>query len=252
MEVSAFVLHLTRAEKRRANAHDLRDDCGLDAEIWPAVDGSAMSAADLSGIVRKQVFEPLYPFGLKPGEIGCFLSHRQIWAEIVRRGIPAAFIIEDDAGLDHSRFDNALALATQHIGRMGYIQFQTRSPKEPKCLIDSTGGCALVVPQKSCLRTTAQMVSQEAAQHLLEMSQTIDRPVDTFIQSHWHTGLRPASLYPSGVVEIAHTLDGSTIQGGRKSLTEKLRREITRSRYRNAVSRLSRHSDAPSRGGLHG
>ncbi len=252
MQLCAFVLHLLRAEQRRENAQSLKENCGLASEIWPAVDGSTLASSDLDTILRKQVFEPAYPFQLKLGEIGCFLSHRQMWAEIVRRDLPAAFIIEDDAGLDMSRFDNALDLASQHIERLGYIQFQTRPQTGPHTLIDSAGGCALVVPEQGGLRTTAQMVSLKAARHLLDKSQTIDRPVDTFVQSHWHTGLRPAMVTPSGVLEIGETLDGSTIQGGKKSLIEKLRREVSRGRYRGAVKRLSHHSEAPAEGGLHG
>ena len=252
MQLGAFVLHLLRAEKRRANAHALKETCGLDAEIWPAVDGTAMASSDLQGLVRKGLFEPTYPFDLKTGEIGCFLSHRQMWAEIVRRGVPAAFIIEDDAGIDPDVFPKALDLAAQNIDRLGYIQFQTRPYDGPKTLVDTAGGCTLFVPEQGGLRTTAQMVSQEAAQHLLDRSKTIDRPVDTFVQSHWFTGLRPAMILPSGVMEIADTLDGSTIQAGRKPLLEKLTREVRRGRYRSAVKRLSRHSEAPKEGGLHG
>lgn len=253
MQIGAFVLHLLRAEKRRANAHELQYKCGLDAEIWPAVDGSKLPSSDLAEIVRDNVFDPPYPFGLKTGEIGCFLSHRQMWAEIVRRGIPAAFIIEDDAGIDPVKFASAMEMAKERIQQLGYIQFQTRAPRDPKYLVDSAGGCALTIPHEGGLRTTAQVVSLEAAQHLLDASKTIDRPVDTFVQSHWHTGLRPAAIYPSGVLEIAHTLDGTTIQGGqKKTLMEKLRRELARGRYRKAVKRLSRHSEAPCKGGIHG
>lgn len=252
MQLCAFVLHLLRAEKRRANAHMLKETCGPDAEIWPAVDGSTLASSDLADVVREQVFEPPYPFSLKTGEIGCFLSHRQMWAEIVRRGIPAAFIIEDDAGLDTETFGNALQLARENIQHLGYIQFQTRPLKEPKTLIDRVGNCDLTVPQQGGLRTTAQMVSLDAARHLLKKSRTIDRPVDTFVQSHWHTGLRPAAIYPSGVLEIADTLDGTTIQGGRKPFLEKMRREFSRGSYRSAVKRLSRHSEAHEEGGLHG
>lgn len=252
MQLGAFVLHLLRAEKRRANAHALKETSGLDAEIWPAVDGAALASSDLNCLVRKGIFEPTYPFNLKTGEIGCFLSHRQMWAEIVRRGVPAAFIIEDDAGIDPDLFPKALDLAAQNIGRLGYIQFQTRPYDGPKTLVDTAGGCTLIVPERGGLRTTAQMVSQEAAQHLLDRSKTIDRPVDTFVQSHWFTGLRPAMILPSGVMEIADTLDGSTIQAGRKPLLEKLTREVRRGRYRSAIKRLSRHSEAPKEGGLHG
>ena len=52
-------------------------------------------------------------------------------------------------------------------------------------------------------------------------------------------------ILPSGISEIADQLDGSTIQTAQKSVREKLRREIARGMYRNAVKRLSRkaHQD---------
>ena len=76
MQAHAFVLHLTRARKRRDNAHALKENCGLPGELWAAVDGTALDAADLAAETGARLFEPAYPFPLKPGEIGCFLSHR--------------------------------------------------------------------------------------------------------------------------------------------------------------------------------
>ena len=118
--------------------------------------------------------------------------------------------------------------------------------------MDKAGEAALVVPELGGLRTTAQMVSKAAAAHLLACSEVMDRPVDTFVQSHWHTGLRPAAISPSGVRDIAGHLDGSTIQGGRKSVLSRIGREVARARYRAAVARLSRASAAPAEGGFAG
>ncbi len=254
MTVHAFVLHLVRATARRENAQVLLEDCKnvgeITGEIWPAVDGNAMSDADLAAVVGTGLFEPVYPFLLKTGEIGCFLSHRQIWAELQTRSADAALIIEDDAEIDPMPFLAALELAQRHIERLGYIQFQTRAPKANAHLADTSGGAHLVVPQEGGLRTTAQMVSRRCAHRLLQRSETFDRPVDTFVQSHWHTGLRPAMIHPSGIRDIADSLDGSTIQSGKKPLLEKLSREISRKRYRSAVARLSRRSAAPTEGGF--
>ena len=250
MQVHAFILHLVRATARKGNAQDLLDLCGLDGEVWPAVDGAAMSSTDLAATVGTQIFEPAYPFTLRTGEIGCFLSHRQIWAELQMRDVDAALIIEDDAGLDPALFDHAVNLASTHIAELGYIQFQTRPTQGATTLIDTGGDCRLVVPELGGLRTTAQMVSKRAAAHLLALSDPFDRPVDTFVQSHWHTGLRPAMIYPSGIADIADRLDGSTIQEAKKPIWEKLSRELSRSRYRSAVTRLSRQSSAPVQGGL--
>lgn len=255
MELHAFVLHLTRASSRRANAHHLRDVCKATGgfatvDVWPAVDGSALSSGDLSDVVGADLFQPSYPFPLNNGEIGCFLSHRQIWAEMQMREAGAALIIEDDAGIDPEQFVTAMELAAQNIARLGYIQLQTRRTVGPATLIDSKGSCRLSVPQVAGLRTTAQMISKEAAAHLLKMSEMFDRPVDTFVQSHWYTGLRPAMILPSGITDVAGDLDGSTIQKGGKSIFENLARTIFRTRYRRGVSTLSRRSLAPSKGGL--
>ncbi|RBI71569.1 glycosyl transferase family 25 [Roseovarius sp. TE539] len=248
----AFVLHLARAEKRRANARDLLETCGLNGEIWPAVDGAAVSARDLDATVGTHIFDPPYPFGLRTGEIGCFLSHRQIWAEMQARDEDAALIIEDDAALDPALFSDALSLALTHVEKLGYIQFQTRPAHGARTLIDTAGRCALTVPRYAGLRTTAQIVSRAAAARLLELSEIFDRPVDTFVQSHWHTGLRPAMIYPSGVSDIADRLDGSTIQSSNRPVLEKLRREVQRTLYRRQAVLFSRSSGAHPQGGMDG
>lgn len=246
----AFVLHLPRATARRDNARAVVACCGMDGEIWPAVDGRALSSTDLAACVGTGLFAPAYPFGLSAGEIGCFLSHRQIWAEIVRRDLDFGLILEDDAALVPDLYENALRLALASIDTLGLIQFQTRPHAGPATLVDTVGISVLSVPQEAGLCSTAQMVSWDAADHLLRLTESFDRPVGTFVQSHWHTGLRPAAIHPSGIARIADTLDGSTIQGGARGVLETLRREWARYRYRRAVTRASRESGAPVQGGL--
>jgi len=248
MAAHAFVLHLTRARGRRENAQALLADCGLSGEIWPAVDGAALSPADLAARLGTEMFAPRYPFALRAGEVGCFLSHRQIWAEIVRRDLDRALVLEDDAALDPGVFPQALQLAQRNVAALGYVQLQTRPPRGPALLIDQEGGCRLTQPVVTPLRTSAQLVSRAAAAQLLEQSERIDRPVDTFLQSHWATGLRLGTVWPSGVRAISERLDGSTIQPGAKPIGERLWREVARMLYRRRVRGLSRHSPAPRSG----
>lgn len=245
MAAHAFVLHLARARGRRENAQALLADCGMPGEIWPAVDGAALPTDDLTAQVGAEIFAPTYPFALRPGEVGCFLSHRQIWAEIIRRDLEYALVLEDDVALDASVFPQALALAERNIAALGYIQLQTRPPRGPAMLLDQDGRCRLTQPLVTPLRTSAQLVSRDGAARLLERSKHFDRPVDTFLQSHWFTGLRAAVVWPAGVRAISGQLDGSTIQTGRKPLGERLWREGVRMLYRRRVKGLSRSSPAP-------
>ncbi|SLN68308.1 Glycosyltransferase family 25 (LPS biosynthesis protein) [Roseovarius albus] len=242
MTLHAFVLHLARAEKRRANAHEVLASCGVEGEIWDAVDGAKLSEADIAEAYRPNLFEPKYPFALKTGEVGCFLSHRSIWQAIVDRELEAGLVFEDDASLDPDVFGRALALAQKHIDRFGYIQFQTRYTAGHEDVLETDGDLRLSVPRVSPVRATAQLISLAAAKRLVKKAQVFDRPVDTFVQSHWFTGQPVAVIYPSGVEAISESLDGSTIQGGKYSLSERLKREVSRTVYRRKIERYSRDS----------
>lgn len=247
MRAHAFILHLPRATARRENAHALLESCGLPGEIWQAVDGRELSETERAAVLGKRLFEPPYPFTLNPGEIGLFISQRAVWAEIVARGLDAGLIIEDDVTLDAGIFPDALALACAHVGSLGYVQLQNRPPKDAGEPIATQGTCRLTQPQVTPLRTSAQLVSHAGAKRLLARSERFDRPIDTYVQSHWHTGLRPGVIYPAGVRTISDALEGSTIQGGKRSPGEKVARELLRFRYRRRIAKLSATSPTPPR-----
>ncbi|MEM7596343.1 MAG: glycosyltransferase family 25 protein [Pseudomonadota bacterium] len=242
----AFVLHLTRARARKENAHELLMTCGLPGEIWEAVDGKALSNSDIAAPLKGPGFEPDYPFDLSAGEVGCFLSHRQIWAEIVRRDLAYALVLEDDVKIDPMVFGVAQVLAERNIDRVGYIQFQNKSPGRPR-VIDLEGAAMLTQPEVTPLRCSAQLISGWVAKQLLDMTASFDRPVDTFVQSHWHTGLRPGVIFPSGIETISDQLDGSTIQTetGRLAV-DIVKREWSRFSYRRKVAKFSAQSGAPT------
>ena len=250
MQIHVFVLHLVRATARRDTAQALLTTCkdvaGLSGELWPAVDGAGLSSDALDEMVGAKLFEPTYPFALKAGEIGCFLSYRQIWAEILRRDLGCALVFEDDVSLDTRMFARALELGKQHVDTLGYVQFQNRPAKGPAHLVDRADDASLTVPQITPVRASAQLINKKAAATLLGNSEQFDRPVDTFVQSHWVTGFRPGVIYPSGISTISDQLDGSTIQKSTKPLGEKLQREAARFFYRRALARYARQSTAPA------
>ena len=62
---------------------------------------------------------PHYPFALRPGEVGCFLSHRAVWAALLESNADAALVLEDDVELDEG-FQAALDLAQRNLDKIGY------------------------------------------------------------------------------------------------------------------------------------
>lgn len=239
MKFVGYVIHLRRAVGRRPVAERLCAMAGVPCEILDAVDGGALPAQETDQAYQPRLIAPHYPFPLSGGEIGCFLSHRRAWTEFLKGEAEACVILEDDMEI-MSPFAQALALAGRHIQDLGYIQFQTRaiSGATSGTALDQEGPAVLFQPRLTGLRTSGQVISRDAARRLLDLTATFDRPVDTFLQMHWHTGLRLGAIVPSGLVDVALGAGGSTISS-KRSIADKLKREVQRTRYRRQIARLS-------------
>jgi glycosyl transferase, family 25 len=93
-----FVISLERATERRANLRERL--AGLRYELSPAVDKLTL---DRERLVREGVFdESRTPTAFRHraemplGQIGCALSHRAVYEEMVRSGCERAVVFEDD------------------------------------------------------------------------------------------------------------------------------------------------------------
>ncbi len=237
MSLIGFVIHLPRAEARRPLAEALVAGCGVPARLLQAVDGAALPEAEVARVYRPGLHRPAYPFALRRGEIGCLLSHRAAWAALLESEAGAAVVLEDDMEIVPDLFAEALALARRNLGAIGYIQLQTRPV--PGVALDREGAAMLYHPALTPLRTAGQVVGRAAAQALLAATERFDRPIDTLLQMHWLTGVRLGAISPSGLRDRTLETGGSTIQGAKKPLGEKIAREWKRARYRRAIRRLS-------------
>ena len=156
----------------------------------------------------------------------------------MEEALPAALVLEDDVALD-AGFGDVAACAVEHIGTLGYIQFQTRPLRGDAPVAARAGEIAFRDPRVIPLRMSAQLVSQAAARRLLAATETFDRPVDSFLQMRWQTGQDIFVAVPSRVRDIAATIGGSTISV-RRPLFAKIPREVKRAVYRARIRRLSR------------
>ncbi|MEM9581712.1 MAG: glycosyltransferase family 25 protein [Pseudomonadota bacterium] len=236
-----FVIHLARATARRVQvAHIVAST--PDAQVLPACDGAALPEAKRKALYpASPLFKPRYPFALSNGEIGCFESHKAAWRRIVEENLNAALIVEDDVQIDPAVFKPALLFACTQMNDWGYIQFQVRAVKGSGTMIAENDGCRLVRPDLIPLRTSAQLVSRRTAARLLEKTEQIDRPVDTFLQMRWETGVEVACAIPSGVSDRTAEAGGSTLSK-KRGLIDEVKVSVPRLRYRSAIKRLSARS----------
>jgi len=232
--MKSFVIHMQGDQRRAANAQTLLDVLPQ-AQIMPAVIGRDVVAAGAVSVRPGDLFHPRYPFALGPGEIGCFLSHRACWQAIVDQDLDHALIAEDDMAVTPEAWRDVLALVTAHATADSFIRIPAKDRETPAQTVDATGQARLFVPRVIGLQTVCQVVGRAAAQRLLDASETLDRPVDTFLQMHWVTQQIVHTILPNGVRELTDELGGSTIQ--KKTRTSgKLAREIRRAIYRAQVN----------------
>ncbi len=245
MQARTFVISLERAASRFENAkkmaRELPHRLHFPADVLPAVDGSQLTDLEIESVYRRRLYKPVYPFELRLGEIGCFLSHRNAWQQIVDLRLDAALILEDDVLIDSARFHDSIEFVRAHVPRDAYVQLPVKSIPQRAISIVSRGSHRIVMPAVTPLRTSGQWVTRRAAEKLLNATKQFDRPVDTTLQMHWITGVRLVTLDPSGIQDATTELGGSTIGVGKKrSLTlDKLSREFNRAFYRARIARLS-------------
>lgn len=99
-----YVINLPQSDSRRQSIEANLQQLGLDYEIFPAVDGRNLTL-EQQAIVKTedQVYLPMaggrqlmVEDKLSPPEIGCALSHLQVYQRILDSGDDHACILEDD------------------------------------------------------------------------------------------------------------------------------------------------------------
>ena len=88
---TVLIINLDRSATRMQAAHQEMMRHGVRYERLPAVDGKALTAAQIT----KLATEACASF-CTPSTVGCFLSHMKAWQYVVDNGLDRAIILEDD------------------------------------------------------------------------------------------------------------------------------------------------------------
>lgn len=93
-----YVITLKKSKKRHTLLKETLN--GIDYEIFWGVDGSKLDLdqVQVEGLYDSELAQKKIPFGkeLKPGEVGCALSHLGVYKDILANGYDNALILEDD------------------------------------------------------------------------------------------------------------------------------------------------------------
>lgn len=169
--MKTFIINLEKEKTKKKYMVDMCNRFKLDFEICKAIDGSKLS----STFLKENIYD--YPnCFLTKGEIGCALSHYNIYKEIINRRLPYALILEDDAIIDNRT-----------------IEFINAFKKNKKQGIFLLTGDFLYIKNKKfnmknftifyvikASRTTGYIITQEVAKKLAEFLIPIRYEADMF------------------------------------------------------------------------
>ncbi len=236
--IETYIIHLPRSTERKDLVQKLEERLP-NAKVLDAVDGREMPESERQSIITDVLYEPRYPFGVTPSELGCFLSHRKVWQQIGSSAATASIVVEDDIAL-LTGFEASLETALSAANERSFIRFPLQDREVPPSL-KSTVKSTVFRPEIIGLSTGMYVIGREAAAQLLARSEKIDRAIDAWLQMRWETGIDNNAIWPSYIASASHETGGSTIQS-KRSLYSELGRVWKRSKYRQQIAKLSKAS----------
>ncbi|KAA0721734.1 Procollagen galactosyltransferase 1 [Triplophysa tibetana] len=182
-----FMINLHRRSDRRERMLRSLYEQEITCKIITAVDGKALNLSQIQTLGIEMLpgySDPYHGRPVTKGEMGCFLSHYNVWKEIVDRGLNVSLVIEDDLRFEvffKRRLQNLMSeIETQGLDwdliYIGRKRMQVEHPEKSVPKIHN-----LVVADYSYW-TLAYMISLRGAQKLLRAEPLKKMlPVDEFL-----------------------------------------------------------------------
>uniref|UniRef100_A0A1A8M979 procollagen galactosyltransferase n=1 Tax=Nothobranchius pienaari TaxID=704102 RepID=A0A1A8M979_9TELE len=182
-----FMINLVRRADRRERMLRSLYEQELSCKVIAAVDGKALNTSHIETLGIKMLpgyKDPYHGRPLTKGELGCFLSHYNIWKEIVDRGLQTTLVLEDDLRFEvffRRRLQALLQEVTAHkldwdLIYIGRKRMQVDHPEKSLPNIHN------LVEADYSYWTLGYMLSLQGARKLLRAEPLIKMlPVDEFL-----------------------------------------------------------------------
>lgn len=207
----------------------------LDFTRVPAVNGSALTPSELNVHYSSTLNKKTYRRPLSQGEIGCYLSHRLIWQQVVDQKLSMALVIEDDAELSE-KLPNALSHVEQIPIDWDMIKL-SEPPRYKKrdSAIKLDKETFLCQYRKIPSTTTAYVISYKGAIKLLEARNLFGRPVDEDLQFYWEYSGKILGIEPSPIrtspISVNSIIDKNKSRKNTQTIFSKIKGPYLRLKY---------------------
>ena len=223
-EIAIFVVNLKADGHKRERVLSLCSKFELEhAKIFPAVNGALLPSDILNGIYNSEIAIQKNKRELSRGEIGCALSHINLYKKIMSENIEIALILEDDIAFSKdfkSTLDDLLQsnlpedweliLLGHHIDIDRYKD--TRFNIWSKFKINQ--GHSRYRPSEVAFGTYGYLINNRGAARLLEEIKIIEKPIDHYTGDSSH--VNNYIIVPSIVKVDEYTSDNYHSMNDRK------------------------------------
>lgn len=210
--MKVFVINLEREVNKKNRIIEQCNKLNLKFEMYNAVDGSKLS----EDFLRENVLDYGNNF-LTNGEIGCSLSHINLYKKIVNDKLPYALILEDDAIIN----DKLLEFISE---------FEKHNKKEGMFLL--TGDFSYIENKKTSLgdfdiypitgasMTTGYIITLGAAKRMVDFLLPVRFEADRFKFFHICTGVKIFATMPHIVSNNDKNKESSSLEMERSLLVD--------------------------------
>lgn len=195
LQPKIIVISLVRSQIRREKFEYLLEKNKLSFEVLNAVDGLQMHSTPPEYHEDKVI--RLLGFPLSASEIACFLSHRIAWARCIEENKPV-LILEDDFSFE-PHFKDVLNSATLLINYCDILRLQGLTDC-PATVVMNYGSYRLVKNQMDPLGATAYLIKPSTASRLIKCSNSINEPLDHFLEHQKKHNLKVLAIKPYPIV----------------------------------------------------
>lgn len=210
-----FLVNLEKDKEKREKILSQLKKLNLSAQIIPAVYGKELSEQEL----KEKVYD--YPkCSLALGEIGCALSHLNIYNKMIAKDTPIAFILEDDA-----------IISPQVPTILDYLEKTDNKNKANIYLLSYVTDYLPLTKQKTpigniykayrCYNTFAYVANQEAAKRIAKVQMPLKFEADMWEYFKLLLGVNIYCIMPDLVYDSDANKEFSSIEKERAALKKK-------------------------------
>lgn len=235
-QIPVFIINLDSSPERYQHAEQQLQALGISAQRFRGVYGKDLSAAEVDACYDKAANLQHFRRSLSPGEIGCYLSHRGVWQQMVDQHIEVAIVLEDDIEVD-PRLPQAIG---QVSGLTGWDHIKLSDDRNAAGFQSKQleNDFSLVNFKQVPNCTTGYAISLSGAHKLLSR-QKFFRPVDIDLQFGAELDLQlfsllPYTIWPSTKFDsVINQISGGTRKGDTTALRNlKYRLQVVWQRWR--------------------